>query len=137
VYKIILFVAFVLWMISVAFMAQSQCHTYPDAPQPQVTHQWKAPADGFFSFRKSWKDPVLRPNRKSWLIFGLSHAAGWAAVSVACSRYPRSNENWGSEAPAMAGVTALDFLVFKFVSPSMSWESQGYAVYHYGAAAKR
>jgi len=98
-------------------------------------HQWREmevkprTQDGFFAFR-TWDQPLLRPNKKSWAIFLGVHAAAWIALTTA----NRRQEGWGSEAPALAAVTGLDFLAFKLLSPALSIEGGTYAAIHYGRA---
>lgn len=120
----------------------------PDAPEPQpyvVASQptptaMTRPTAGFFTFRKSPNDPPLRTVRqtlgsKSILI---SHALGFAAMAVACSRHKTSGEEWGSEVPGMAGMAALDLLVSdRFFSRSFAVFPMGYMVFHYTKAALR
>jgi hypothetical protein len=83
--------------------------------------------DGFFAFRTSFEAPALRPNKKSWAIFALSHAAAWGALAAA----NHQKEHWGSEAPGLGVVTVMDFVMLKCVSPSLSIEGAGWAVQHY------
>jgi len=40
-------------------------------------------------------------------------------------------ESWGSEGPALAAVTGLDMVVFKFGSPSLAAGPPIYAAVHY------
>ena len=62
------------------------------------------------------------------------HAGMWLAVTLACRDHKRSGEDWGSEMPAMAAETGLDFIFSKYVSESLSVEAPVYAMYHYSKA---
>ena len=120
----------------------------PDAPEPQpyvVASQptptpMTRPSAGFFTFRGSPNSPPLRTvkqtlSSKSILI---SHALGFAAMAVACSRHKTSGEEWGSEVPSMVGMSALDLFVSdRFFSRSFAVFPMGYAVFHYTRAALR
>lgn len=100
----------------------------PDAPRPQpkpVHH------DGFFTFRGDWRKPALRPNKKSWVLFATSQAAMWAAVTYDIKHTHGAREQWHSEAPAVAAITGMDFLAFKFFSPSFSVGPPVYVITHY------
>lgn len=108
----------------------------PDAPQPQpgyLPYCQVYPSssvcphkDGFFSFR-TWQEPMLKPNKKSWVLFAAANAAPW--IALATSNHQK--EAWHSEAPALAGINALDFLAFKTMSPSFSVGGGIYSFIHY------
>ena len=97
----------------------------PDAPVPQEVHH----ADGFFKFR-TWDQPVIHPNKKSWALFALTHAAAWGALAAA----NHNKEPLGEESVALGAVTGFDFLALKLFSPAMSIEAPIYAAIHYGRA---
>jgi hypothetical protein len=109
------------YLILVLLVGACWAQSPPDAPQPQPK-----PKTAFFSFR-TWQEPVLKPNKRSWAIFVAAHAAEWGALAVA----NRQKEPWHSEAPAVAAITGLDLLIFKGMSPAMSWEGGVYGVVHY------
>jgi len=92
---------------------------------------------GFFSFRKSWAAPALRPDKKSWAIFVGAHAAAWAVLTYDVRHTHGAREDWGSEAPAQAAMNAFDFMLFKYFSPGLSVSAPAFAVYHYGEDAGR
>ena len=94
------------------------------------------PSDGFFSFRKSWTAPALKPNKTSWAIWGLAHGAAWGSMVAAC-RNPRSGENWGSEVPAIAVITAFDYAMLKLLSPSFGTGPAVYGSAHYILSASK
>ena len=97
----------------------------PDAPVPQEVHH----TDGFFKFR-TWDQPVIHPNKKSWALFALTHAAAWGALAAA----NHNKEPLGEESVALGAVTGFDFLALKLFSPAMSIEAPIYAAIHYGRA---
>ena len=108
----------------------------PDAPQPQpgfLPYCQVYPASDlcprahFLTFRKSWQEPALRPSKKCWLIWAGAHGAAWAALALA----DRRKEAWHSEAPALAAVTGMDFLAFKFISPAMGTFPAAIPIVHY------
>lgn len=98
---------------------------YPPAPEPQKIHYDLPPAK-FFSIRR-WDQPVRPISKKSWIIWSAAHAAGWIALATTNHK----TEGWHSEAPALGGVTFMDFMVLKYMSPSMSFEGGVYAAQHY------
>lgn len=119
----------------------------PDAPEPQppivasqaAPSQARRPA-GFFTFRKSPNSPPLRSVKqslgsKSILI---SHALGFAVMAIACSRQKTSQEEWGSEVPAMAAMSALDiFVADRYFTRSFAIGPMVYAVFHYTKSSLR
>ena len=112
----------------------------PDAPTPQPTTWEQAhgkPAQ-FFTFRSKWQDPPLRSNKQVFKspTFLISQSAMILSMVVAC-RNPRSGETWGSEAPAVAGVFALDYLGARFFSMPYALGPAAYATVHYSRAATR
>ncbi len=115
------------------YLKNVEVHNLPDAPTVQRTE--RRPTDGFFSFGDT--ERVLHPNKKSWVIFGATHAAMWGACIFAVRHQARSLESPESEYPAVAGLTALDFLFFKALSPTLSVGPPTYAVIHYLKAGVR
>ena len=130
---------------------------YPDAPSAIVkqadgtycigtTCGWKQadlppePA-GFWTFRGvkevngrkvfDWNAPPLRTNRQAFnkklLVL---HGLAAVAMIVACKRR-NSGEEFGSEIPAVAAITAGDYVMTRFFSESMSVEAPLYAIGHY------
>ena len=126
-------------LLSTFAVAQSlSTSPFPDAPstvdapvklgpQPVFIVKGSVTRTGFFTFRKSWSEPTLKPDKKSWALFIGAQAAMWTSLAIA----NRNKEAWHSEAPALAGVTALDFAMFKLISPSFSVEAPVYAAIHY------
>jgi hypothetical protein len=119
----------------------------PDAPEPQPyivasqpARSRARPQAGFFAFRKSPNSPPLRTLRqtlgsKSILI---SHALGFAAMAIAGSRHKTSQEEWGSEVPAMAAMAALDiFVADRYLTRSFAIGPMVYAVFHYTKSSLR
>lgn len=85
----------------------------------------------FWTFRGKYTDPPLRTNRQAFdKKFILLHAMAWASVIVACKR-KNSGEDFGSEIPAIAGVTALDYMSTRLFSESFSVPPALYATAHY------
>jgi hypothetical protein len=84
----------------------------------------------FFSYRYKWEDPALKPNKKSWVIFGAAHAAAFICLATANHQI----EHPGSESAALSAVTVLDLAAFKFISPSMSLGGAVWGIQHYGRA---
>jgi hypothetical protein len=84
----------------------------------------------FFTFNKDTK-AALHPDKKSWGLFIGAHAAGALAFAIDHHVTHGARETNGSEIPAIAGVAALDFVMFKCVSPSLSVEAPMYEVQHY------
>ena len=82
--------------------------------------------DNFFSFR-TYNDPILHPDKKSWVIFIGSHALAWTSLVIT----NHNKEAWHSEAPALGAITGLDLIMFKCVSPSFSIEASTYSTIHY------
>jgi hypothetical protein len=97
----------------------------PDNPEPQ-----KKTAH-FFTFRQSWQDPALRPSKKCWGMFVGLHAALGVTYAVDYHVTHGVREAPASEVPAILAVTGFDFLMFKLISPSLSWEGSVYAIQHY------
>lgn len=92
---------------------------------------------GFWTFRSSWEQPPLRSNRKTFdKKFILLHAGAAIAMVVAC-RDRSSQEDWASEVPAVAGVTALDYVASRFFTEAFSVEAPVYAIVHYSRSASR
>lgn len=103
----------------------------PDAPAPQPK-----PEPRFFSFRTDFNAPPLRTNKqffksKTWWA---SQALGWSALVVACRNSKRTGEDWGSEAPAMAAVTALSYVGGRFFAQPYAVAPGLYAAFHYAKA---
>jgi hypothetical protein len=131
----------------------------PDAPQPHQTvcwmgcerqspnpptvciganscgwHQMKelppAPPT-FWTFRSNWQSPPLRTNRQAFdKKFVVLHSLAAAAMIVACKR-KNSGEDFGSEVPAVAAVTGLDYVMTRFFSEAMSVPAPFYMMAHY------
>jgi hypothetical protein len=140
-------------LLMVFLSQQSQGQAIPDAPSatppPYVCHirstgmtypcsyQPDHPA-GFWKFRKSWQDPLLRTNKQVLhsKVFWLSHGALWASAIVAC-RNPRSGEDWHSEMPAAAAVTVLDYWDFRLFTGGFMFPPALYGTAHYIYAATK
>ena len=108
---------------------------YRSIPCKEVAQRWWTvkpvqKQDGFWSFRRSWQSPVLHPNKTSWAIFVLSHAAAFGALAAA----NHQKEPFGEESAALGAVTGMDFLFFKLFSPAMALPAPVYATIHYAKA---
>jgi hypothetical protein len=106
---------------------------YPPKPVEKEEIVIPIKRDGFFAYRKNHDSPRLHPNKKSWAIFIGAHAALATVLSydLAAAHHPCPCEEAHSEIPAMAGVTALDTLMFLYWSPAMSVEGASYGFQHY------
>jgi hypothetical protein len=84
-----------------------------------------------------WNAPALRSFRgvldKKFVIL---HGLAAVAMVVACRRR-NSGEDFGSEIPAVLGVTAMDGLASAFFSESMSVGGPAYMLQHYTRSAAR
>jgi hypothetical protein len=119
--------------------AFSQEPVWPATPQPQPVKTWeqyKGKPATFFTFRSNWQAPPLRSNRQTFKspTFLLSQAAMVGSMIVAC-RNRRSGEAWHSEAPAVAGVFGLDYLMARFFGEPFALGPAVYATVHYSQAA--
>lgn len=109
---------------------------YPPAPVLETHDTWKEYAGkdaGFFTFRSKWNSPSLRSNRKVFdKKFIATHAAMWTIAVLACRDHARSGEDFGSEMPAMAAETGMDFVWSKwFVEAGGVLPAPIYNVIHY------
>lgn len=115
-----------------------------------TTCGWKqadipAPRPTFWTFRGiveinghkqfDWNAPALRSfkgvlDKK----FILLHSLAGVAMVVACRR-KNSGEEFGSEIPAVLGVTVLDGFASAFFSEAMSVEGPVYMIQHYARSA--
>ena len=135
-------------VLVVLMFASAALAQLPDAPQPQyLSHKtvclgiygcgWRQytalpPAPpGFWTFRGNWQAPPLRTNRQAFdKKFIVLHSLAAVAMVVACKRR-NSGEEFGSEIPAVAAITAGDYVMTRFFSESMSVEAPLYAIGHY------
>lgn len=112
----------------------------PDAPQPQApVHskltlaQASAPrpqAARFFTFRKSWEAPLLKPDKASWAIIAGAHALAWGAV-IYDVRHTHGVRESSSEYLAVGLMTGMDVGAAKLFSPSFAVGAPIYAIQHY------
>ena len=122
-------------LIALILIAVASCcaQSLPDAPSAVAKHP-----DRFWSFRGVYRDannrrqfnenaPLLHPNKRSYVIFFASHAVLIAAYA-SCNH---KIEEPHSEVPAIAVVSALDYLAFRAFSPAMGWEGSAFAAQHY------
>lgn len=115
------------------YLKNTEVHNLPDAPTVQSST--RRPSDGFFSFGDT--EHALHPNKRSWVVFGAAHAALWGSCIFAVRRQRTSLESPESEYPAVAAITALDFLFFKTLSPALGSAPPVYGVVHYLKAGLR
>lgn len=93
---------------------------------------------GFFAMGRYDAPAPLRTARQVFdKKFAVLHGAGVLAMVLACRRARTSGEDWGSEVPAVLGVTGMDFLVSHYVSEALSVEAPVYMFQHYMRAAYR
>lgn len=87
----------------------------------------------FFTFRKSWQDPPLRTNKEvlKSKTFLLAYGGLWAAMITDITYTHGKRESWGSEAPAMAGVTLLGIVGDKYFTRSFMVGPAVYGIQHY------
>lgn len=105
---------------------------YPPAPDsPDATRVAQ-----FFTFNTDSR-ATLKPDKKSWAIFTFTHVALAVTFAVDHKLTHGVRENSSSEIPAILGVTGLDFLAFKCISPSLSVEAPVYAIVHYARDATK
>lgn len=103
---------------------------YP--PSPYIALPTRQEAAGFWTMR-SFNDAPLRTNKqilKSKSFWGLNSA--FAAVVIYDVRHTHGvRESAGSEYPVIPAVIALDYLMDRFVSRSLSVEAPVYGIIHY------
>ena len=113
---------------------------FPDAPtvQPKTWEAKHGKPANFFTFRSNWQDPALRSNKQTFkspvFIIGQSMLVG--SMIVACKR-KNSREEFHSEAGAVGGVVALDYLFERFFSGAYALGPAIYGTVHYSIAAAR
>jgi hypothetical protein len=140
--KNIVIAALVVFCV-VVFFNTARCQDLPDAPQPQPQPQqqhpstWHVipdpvPSTHWYTYRTNWKTPPNYTNKQllKSKLFWVMHGAMWTSMIVAC-RNPKSGEECGTESGAMAGVTVMDFLAVKYMSPAYNFGVPTYAVQHY------
>jgi hypothetical protein len=117
-------------LVLVALLAacQSACCQQSKLALP-TREQSEQARDGFKAFGDG--EHALRPNKKCWAAFAVVHAAAFAALFTDMKVTHQARENAPSEVPAVAAVTALDFVLFKTVNPLMSLGGGVWAVQHY------
>jgi hypothetical protein len=108
----------------------------PEAPQPQPSvvatsptpPPMTRPAAGFFTFRKSYLDPPLRTNKQvlTSKLFLIMHGMLLASLAVDKWRLPDAREHW-----AVAGITALDYLMDRFFTRAYMVAPPIYGIQHY------
>ena len=113
----------------------------PDAPQPQPSVVATSPTPppvtrptaGFFTFRKSYLDPPLRSNKQvlTSKLFLIMHGMLLASLAVDKWRLPDAREHWAEEVPAVAGITALDYLMDRFFTRAYMVAPAIYGIQHY------
>lgn len=99
---------------------------YPPAPEPASATR----AASFFTFNTD-SHATLKPDKKSWAMFIGAHAALGLTYAIDRHRTHGVRETASSEVPAILGVTGIDFLAFKCISPSFSIEAPIYGTIHY------
>ncbi|HTT25037.1 MAG TPA: hypothetical protein VMG82_39345 [Candidatus Sulfotelmatobacter sp.] len=104
-------------------------------PPVEVTERWNGQPDHFFTFGNTRR--ALHPDKKSWMLFTLTHAGLWASTVVAVGNQQTSKEHGHSEYPATAFMTGMDLLLFKTISPALSVGPAIYGTVHYSKAAAK
>lgn len=110
---------------------------YPPDSWPTREQSEQARVTGFFHFRSDWNSPALRNTKLSWALFIGSHAGLGLTYAIDHHLTHGARENNGSEVPAILGVSAMDFLMFKCVSPALSIGAPIYGMEHYARDASR
>ena len=130
-------ITFSLLFIALSSAAQSKggenstVAQLPAAPSPVDTVS-QAQRPRFLSFRANWEEAPLRTNRQAFdKKFLAVHIAAWGAVVFACRRSRTSGETWGSEIPAMAAVTAMDYMSTRLLWEPFAIGPALYATGHY------
>jgi hypothetical protein len=121
---------------------ESNCDLQKCTWVPVKADTWKEFAGkdaGFWTFRKSFKDPPLRTNKQH---FGskailITEGLAWASLSVACSRSKTSHETWGSEVPAMLGMMGIAYIGDRYFARPYAVFPMIYATEHYARAAAK
>jgi hypothetical protein len=136
---------FVILAAAASCLAQSPSEVaaiLPDAPEPQPPYVVASrptppprtrPTPGFFTFRKSYKDPPLRTNKEVFhsKTFLLLNGALLAAVVVDIQHTHGARESWGSELPAVGGAIGLDYLMDRFFTRAYAVEGPIFGIQHY------
>ena len=125
------------------FFKDIDCATVPafvvaQVPTPKTWEiKYGRPAS-FLTFRSKWQDPPLRNNKQTFRApaFILGQGALVASMVVACRR-KNSGEDFHSEAPAVSGLIALDYLMTRFISMPHALGPAVYGIIHYSRSAAK
>ena len=103
---------------------------YPPIADDNIEYPKYGP--GVFSFRTK-KDRELATNRQALhsKFFWVSNGMLTTSMIVACTHDRTTGENFGSEAGAVGGVIVLNYISYRFLSPSFLFGTNGYGTYHY------
>ena len=113
----------ILLLLLLSGIATAQAPEAPE-PQPKPVH--------VYTFRKSWQDPPLRTNRRTFTskYFIVAEGISFAAMAVACSR-KGTGEHWDSEAPAWGAQFGLGYLTDRYMDELYTLGIAGYMTGHY------
>lgn len=116
----------------------SHAESFEEVPCSSMPEIFDDPKPGFFIFRKL-DAPALRTNKQELRskMFLIVHGLAFAAVIADIKHTHGARETWGSELPAVAGITGMDYVLDRFVSRSLSFEAPIYAIIHYTRDALR
>lgn len=115
-------------------VASAHCQDLPDNPHPQP----EVTSPKFFQFRGA-DDPQNATNRQVWhsKVFVAAHICYVVAVLYDIHHTHQARETYESEVPAIPAIIGLDYVAYRFLSPSLSTEAAVYGVIHYSLDAAK